>query len=175
MLRLLLVRHAGTSVTRSPVVPADEPALEPLPDLAGWLGREGEIVTSPAQRCRLAGAPVDWRLRPWDLGSWAGRPFDEIDLAAWRTNASYDGHGGESLIALSVRVGQLLDDWHDRTGRLAAITHAAVIKAMVVHALRGPVDAVWDVDVSLAALTELHATATGWRLARLNVPAASAT
>jgi broad specificity phosphatase PhoE len=149
-------------------VPADEPADEPLPDLAGWLGRRGRIVTSPALRCRVAGTPVDPRLRPWDLGCWTGRPFHELDLAAWRNDASYDGHGGESLIALSVRLGQLLDDWHDQTGRVAAITHAAVIKAMVVHALRAPVDAVWDVDVAPGSLTELHVAAVGWRLVRVN-------
>jgi broad specificity phosphatase PhoE len=48
------------------------------------------------------------------------------------------------------------------TGRLAAVTHAAVIKAMVVHALGVPVDAVWHMDVPRASVTELPATSTGW-------------
>lgn len=142
-------------------MPADEPALEPLTDLRGWLGRTGEIVTSPARRCRLPGAPVDPRLRAWDLGCWSGRRFDAIDLAAWRNNPSFDGHGGESLVALSVRVGQLLDEWHDETGRVVAITHGAVVKAMVVHALRAPVEAAWDVDVAPGSMTELHTAPSG--------------
>jgi broad specificity phosphatase PhoE len=149
-------------------VPADEPALAPTPDVAGWLGRSGRLVTSPARRCRVPGAAVEPRLGPWDLGRWSGRPFDELDLAAWRSDPAYDRHGGESLIALSTRVGGLLEDWHDSPGRVAAVTHAAVVKTMVVQALRAPLDAVWDVDVAPGSLTELHATSAGWRVVRVS-------
>ena len=149
-------------------MPADEEALEPLPDFGNWIGRTGKIITSPARRCRLPGTPVDSRLGAWDLGCWSGRPFYAVNLATWRNDASYDGHGGESLVSLSDRVGQLLDEWHDETGRVVAITHAAVIKAMVVHALRAPVEAAWDVDVSPGSMTELHATSGGWRVVRVN-------
>ena len=149
-------------------MPDDEPAVGPLPDLAGWLGRSGTTVTSPARRCARPGAPADARLGPWDLGDWAGRPFEGLDLQGWRTDPGYDAHGGESLVALHARVGGLLDEWHGRSGRLAAVTHAAVIKAMVVRALRAPVEAVWEIDVLPASLTELHATPTGWRLTRLS-------
>lgn len=65
----------------------------------------------------------------------------------------------------------LLDEWHRRDGRVVAVTHAAVVKAMVVHALRAPLEAVWDLDVRPASVTELHATSTGWRLTRLSCPA----
>lgn len=150
------------------MVPDDEPADGPLPDLTGWLGRSGTVVTSPARRCAQPGAPVDSRLGPWDLGDWTGRPFDGLDLEGWRSDPGYDAHGGESLVALHIRATGLLDDWHGRSGRLAAVTHAAVIKAMVVHALRAPVEAVWDVDVLPASVTELHATPTGWRVTRLS-------
>ena len=171
MLRLLLVRHAGTAATRQPVVPDDEVAGGPLPDLTAWLGRSGTVITSPARRCLLAGAAVEPRLRPWDLGEWTGRPFDELDLASWRSDPGFDRHGGESLIHLAARVRGLLDDWHGSTGRIAAITHAAVIKAMVVQALRAPLEAVWDLDIAPGAFTEMHATAAGWRVVRVNCPA----
>ena len=171
MLRLLLVRHAGTAATRQPIVPDDEAAGAPIPDLTGWLGRSGTIITSPARRCLQAGAKVEPRLGPWDLGHWTGRPFDELDLGSWRNDPDFDAHGGESLIALSARAQGLLGEWHDATGRLAAVTHAAVIKAMVVQALRAPVEAVWDVDIAPSSFTELHATATGWRVVRANCPA----
>jgi broad specificity phosphatase PhoE len=126
------------------------------------------VVTSPARRCRAEGAPVDPRLGPWDLGTWAGRPWDVLDLASWRADPAYDGHGGESLLALRDRVAGLFVDWHGRTGRLVAITHAAVIKAAVTVALRAPADAAWDVDVAPGSGTEFHATPGGWRLVRLN-------
>ena len=149
-------------------MPDDEPAQGALPDLTGWLGRSGTVVTSPARRCRQDGAPVEPRLGPWDLGDWTGRPFEELDLASWRSDPGFDGHGGESLVALQARVAGVLAEWHSRTGRLAAVTHAAVIKTMVVHALRAPVQAVWDVDVTPGSISELHATASGWRLTRLS-------
>lgn len=149
-------------------MPDDELAVDPLFDLTGWVGRSGAIVTSPARRCLQPGAAVDPRLGPWDLGAWTGRPFDELDLASWRTDPGFDAHGGESLDALHARAAGVLADWHQRTGRVAAVTHAALIKAMVVHSLGAPVQAVWDVDVRPASVTELHATSTGWRLTRLS-------
>lgn len=151
-------------------MPDDEAAAGPLPDLSGWLGRAGAVVTSPARRCAQPGAAVEPRLRPWDLGDWTGRPFDQLDLAGWREDPGFAAHGGESLVALAARTGDLLAEWHDRPGRLAAVTHAAVIKVMVVQALRAPLQAVWDVDVPPASVTELHATASGWRLTRLSCP-----
>ncbi len=78
---------------------------------------------------------------------------------------SYNAHGGESLLALLARVAALLDEWHPRSGRVAAVTHAAVIKAAVVHALRAPIEAMWQLDVAPASRTELHATRAGWRVA----------
>ena len=149
-------------------MPADEPADGLLPDVSGWLGRSGTIVTSPARRCRVEGAPVDARLGSWDLGTWTGRSWDELDLAAWRGDAAFDAHGGESLEALIVRVSALLDHWRTRDGRVAAVTHAAVIKAAVVVALGAPPTAAWDVDVAPGSFTELHTSGAGWRVVRVN-------
>jgi broad specificity phosphatase PhoE len=151
-------------------VPADEPAAGPLPGLTGWLGSHGTMVTSPARRCTVPGAPVDLRLGPWDLGSWTGQSWDELDLASWRTDPSYDAHGGESLEMLMERVGGLLHTWRGRSGRLAAVTHGAVIKCAVVHALRAPIDAVWDLDVAHASVTELHCNGSAWRVTRVAAP-----
>lgn len=162
------MRHAGTAATHSPVVPADEPAVGPLPDLSRWLGRSGSVVTSPARRCAVAGAESDPRLGPWDLGEWVGQPFDQLDLAGWRADPGYDVHGGESLLALADRAAALLAGWHDHSGRLVAVTHAALIKALVVQALNAPLVAVWDIDVLPGSVTELHATPQGWRLTRLS-------
>ena len=168
MLRLHLVWHAGTAATRSPVVPDDEPAVGALPDLAPLLGRAGTVITSPARRCRVDGARVEPLLGPWDLGSWSGRPLAELDLAAWRAHPAYDAHGGESLLALCARVGRLLGSWHQREGRLVAVTHGAVVKAAVVTALAAPPSSCWAMDIAPASVTELHSTPGGWRLVRVN-------
>ncbi len=165
---MLLVRHPGTPATRAPVVPADEPADAPVLDLTRWVGRGGHIATSPARRCTVPGALIEPRLGPWDLGTWTGRPWHELDLESWRADPSYNAHGGESLIALLARVRALLDEWHTTAGRVAAVTHAAVIKAAVVHALRAPIEAMWKLDVAPASQTELHATPAGWRVTRVS-------
>lgn len=120
----------------------------------------------------MPGASVEPGLRAWDLGAWTGRPWQELDLGAWRTDPSYDAHGGESLTALLDRVGALLDRWHPRTGRVetgrvAAVTHAAVVKAAVVRALGAPAEAMWGLDVAPGSRTELHTTASGWRVTRV--------
>jgi broad specificity phosphatase PhoE len=148
-------------------VPADEPAAAALPDLTGWLGRSGTVVTSPARRCAVPGAVVDERLGPWDLGTWNGRPWRELDLPSWRTDPSYDAHGGESLEGLAGRVSRLLREWSGNSGRLAAITHGAVIKCAVVQALRAPIEAVWDLDVAHSSVTELHVSGSSWRVTRV--------
>ncbi len=150
-------------------MPQDEPASGPLPDLDGWLGREGGLVTSPARRCRVPGAAVEPLLRAWDLGSWAGLPLAEVhDLTAWRDDPAYDGHGGESLLALLARAAALLQRWPGQSGRLAAVTHAAVVRAAVVVVLRAPPAAFWDIDVAPGGLTELHCSGSRWRVVRVN-------
>jgi broad specificity phosphatase PhoE len=113
---------------------------------------------------------VDPRLGPWDLGRWTGRSWDELDLSSWRADPSYAEHGGESLEGLMGRVGDLLRAWQGRSGRLAAVTHGAVIKCAVVHVLRAPIDAVWDLDVAHASVTELHSNGSVWRVTRVAAP-----
>ena len=150
-------------------MPQDEPASALLPDLTGWLGRDGEVITSPARRCCMPGAAVEPLLRPWDLGRWAGLPLADVpDVTAWRDDAAYDGHGGESLLALLERVGTLLECWPGRSGRMAAVTHSAVVRAAVVVVLRAPAAAFWDIDIAPAGLTELHRSGPRWRVVRVN-------
>lgn len=150
-------------------MPQDEPATAPLPDLDGWLGRGGRLVTSPARRCRVPGAAVEPLLRPWDLGRWAGLPLADVpDLTAWHADPGYDGHGGESLLALLARAETLLQGWPGQSGRLVAVTSAAVVRAAVVVVLRAPPAAFWDIDVAPGALTELHRAGSRWRVVRVN-------
>ena len=150
-------------------MPQDEPATPSLPDLGGWLGRDGRLVSSPARRCHVPGAAVDPLLRPWELGAWAGLPLADVpDLTAWRDDPAYDGHGGESLLALLERARTLLQGWPGQSGRLAAVTHAAVVRAAVVVVLQAPPAAVWDIDVAPGAVSELHRFGSRWRVVRVN-------
>lgn len=151
----------------------DEPAVGPLPDTTGFLRGSGEVIRSPAARAHVPDAATEHRLRPWHLGDWSGRALEDLppeQLAAWRSDADWAGHGGESLRAVSRRVTALLADWHDRDGRMVAVTHASVVRAAVLHALRAPVDAAWDLDVRPGSSTELHTTSSGWRVLTVGAP-----
>lgn len=117
----------------------------------------------------MAGAAVEPALGPWDLGTWTGLPLAEVpDLSGWRDDPDYDAHGGESLHTLHGRVSVLLGRWHARPGRWVAVTHAAVIRAAVLHALHAPATSAWDLDVPPGSVSELHATPTGWRVVRVS-------
>ncbi len=127
---------ASKAPTRATVVPADEPAGAPLPDLTGWLaGLRGRVPgsTVPGRGCARKA-----RLGPWDLGEWPGRPLRELDELSWRSDPAFTGYGGESLLASSERVRLLLAGWHRGTGRGGAVTHAPVIELAVVQGLRAP-------------------------------------
>ena len=130
------------------------------------------MITSPAARCRVAGADVDPALGSWDLGSWTGLSVAALpDLERWRSDPSFAGHGGESLLDLQDRVTRWLAGWRERPGRWAAVTHGAVVAAAVTSVLRAPPLAVWDLDVSPGSLTELHTTRDGWRVVRVGARA----
>ncbi|MBC7375105.1 MAG: histidine phosphatase family protein [Frankiales bacterium] len=163
------MRHAGTAATLQARLPADEAAIADLPDVSAWLGRSGQVLTSPALRCRVPGAAVEPSLGAWDLGTWTGLMLADVpDLPGWRADPTFDGHGGESLLAVHERVCGLLDRWHGRSGRLVAVTHAAVIRAAVLSALHAPAGSAWDLDIGPGSVTELHSTPTGWRVVRVN-------
>jgi broad specificity phosphatase PhoE len=145
----------------------DDPAAGVVPPVEDWLRGAGAVVTSPARRALVPGADVDPRLRPWDLGCWAGQELAALppaDLAAWRADPDWAGHGGESLRAVAARVSALLAQWHGRQGRLVAVTHASVVRAAVLLALRAPMEAAWELDVRPGSRTQLHADRGRWRV-----------
>jgi broad specificity phosphatase PhoE len=185
--RLLLVRHAPTSATRSHAFPADEPlddrAESAAAALGAAIGEHCDTLCSPSARCRqtaaAAGLPTDSvvpELAECDFGDWAGRTLADVcaqDAAAaeaWMTDPAAAPHGGESLRTFVARVAGWLDAQAALDGRAVAITHGGVVKAAVVHALGAPVAAFWRIDVTPLAITELHAHDGGWTVTRVNCP-----
>ena len=51
-----------------------------------------------------------------------------------------------------------------RDGRVVAVTHPAVIRAAIVHALGAPPASLWRIDVEPLSLTRLHHGSGGWSL-----------
>jgi broad specificity phosphatase PhoE len=185
--RLLLIRHAPTSATRTRAFPADEPLDGREQDkaaagaLRAAIGDGWETLCSPSARCRqtaaAAGLPGDSvvpELAECDFGDWAGRTLadvcagDPAAAEAWMTDPASAPHGGESLNTFMTRVAGWLDRQAGLDGRAVAITHGGVVKAAVVHALGAPVAAFWRIDVTPLAITELHAHDGRWTVTRVN-------
>ena len=104
-----------------------------------------------------AGLPVlvDTRLRETHLGDWQGLTHGEVDAAApgarlaWRENARWAPHGGESRVDVAARsmpvVSELLadqSDWgSDEPDRpVVLVAHGGLIAALTAGLLNLPVD-----------------------------------
>jgi broad specificity phosphatase PhoE len=179
---LLLVRHAPTAATRASTFPLDEPLDERGAAAAALLGAalppRCAALTSPALRCRqtaeaagLRDPRVEPALAECDLGTWGGRTLADVHEAeglGWIGDPESCAHGGESLVAFAARVSRWLDGQARLEGRAVAVTHAGVVKAAVVHALRAPLAAFWQVDVAPLGITELHAHDGRWTITCVN-------
>lgn len=190
MKRLLLVRHAATSATRTAAFPADEPVEDGAAALAAPLRdlvrERDELLVSPALRCAQTAAAagltprVEPRIAECDFGDWAGRTLADVNaeapdaVGAWMSDPAAAPHGGESLAAFAARVAAWLDEQAGADGRTLAVTHGGVVKAALVHALGAPLDAFWRVDVAPLSVTELHAHDGRWTVTRTNGPIAAA-
>jgi broad specificity phosphatase PhoE len=140
------------------------------------------VLSSPALRCvqtaQAAGLSVvcEPRLRECDFGRWAGSALADVHAAdprgveEWMRDPGAAPHGGESLRAFAARVAGWLHEQAGRDGTAAAITHAGVVKAAVVHALGAPLAAFWRIDAAPLTVTELHAHDGRWTVTRVNCP-----
>ena len=122
-------------------------------------------------------ATVAAELDECDFGSWRGRTLADLHaedpdaVAAWMQDPAAAPHGGESLLALLERVRGWLDARAGDGERVAAVTHAGVIRAAVVCALDAPALSFWRLDVAPLSRTVLHAHDGRWTVRGVNLPA----
>jgi broad specificity phosphatase PhoE len=180
--RITLISHAATSAVRSAAFPLNEPLEErELARIAkiGWQApRAQHIVSGPEERARQTAealglaATVANDLRDCDYGRWSGRKLDELSaadpegLTAWLSDPSAAPHGGESIVELISRVGSWFHLQKD-AGHILAITHPAVIRSAIVHALQAPAQAFWRIDISPLSLTDLRYNGSVWTVRRV--------
>lgn len=174
---LTLISHASTRALRRAAFPGDEPldvqgcrkAATAAPLLRagrGWTGPELR-ATQTAEALTLVAA-VEPALRDCDYGRWCGRSLSEVQteepeaVATWLTEPHSAPHGGESILDLLHRVGR----WLDATDgdRAVAVTHPAIIRAAIVHAIGATAYAFWRIDVAPLTRTELRGRNGGWTL-----------
>jgi len=182
-LQITWIAHGATTATRRAAFPADEPledkARVKAGRLAGALGRADRVLVAPERRARetadalgLAGVS-DRELRDCDHGRWAGRQLAELEaeapaaLTAWLTQLSANPHGGESIADLIRRVAVWCDSPDRGEGRVLAITHPAVMRAALVHALGAAPTTYWRIDVAPLSRLILSRQGISWRLQAL--------
>jgi len=189
-LRLLLISHAPTAAMRAGRFPADDPLdargladaqaaqarLSHLSHLAAF--NEAPAFVSPAVCARDTAsalglnAKVDAALADIDYGNWKGRRLADlaaqtpIDLTAWMHDPDAAPHGGESFSQAVKRIGEWLDtlDVAQSNARdVIAVTHAAIIRAAVIHALAASSAIFPRIEIAPLTVVELHRSEQrGW-------------
>jgi probable phosphoglycerate mutase len=143
------------------------------------------VYTSPLSRTRETAEPIaraagvetveDADLLEIDFGDWTGKPFEALRgdplWTAWNTaRAVTRPPGGESMVEVQAR----LRRWLDRARaahpeqRLAAVTHADVIKALAAHVLGFSLDQHDRLEIGPGSVSTLVAGDWGVKLLNLN-------
>ncbi|EJZ17027.1 phosphoglycerate mutase [Rhizobium sp. Pop5] len=177
--RLTWICHGATAASRKALFPLDEPleskAAKDAAEMAA-LPRADRIFTSPALRTRQTAtalrldAGIDPALRDCDHGRWAGRPIVTIgseepeNLEIWMSDPQAAPHGGESLFDLRTRVAGWMDAQSTLGGHVIAVSHAAIIRAAVVHVLQAPLSSFWLIDVGPLAIVRMTSDGRRWSL-----------
>ncbi|SNQ47026.1 conserved exported hypothetical protein [Frankia canadensis] len=112
-----------------------------------------------AARAGEAGVRIDAALRDLDVGDWRGRELADLAVAGlsrWHEDPSAAPPGGESRTDLLDRVAGWLAGLAAEPDHVIAVTHPAVIRAVLLTVLRCPPDVFWRIDVAPLTATLLH-------------------
>jgi broad specificity phosphatase PhoE len=181
--RLTLIAQGATAASRRAAFPANEALEHGALDgvSAPRLRPDARVQVSPmtaaqqtAQALGLIGG-VDPALADADFGEWSGQTISEIAaqpalLEQWITDPGFCGHGGESRTALRHRIRHVLHACADTTGQTVAITHAAVIRAVIVEVLEAPDAAFWKLDIAPLTMADLRHDGRRWTLRQMGLP-----
>jgi broad specificity phosphatase PhoE len=189
--RLILICHASTAAVRSSSFPADEPLDEhgkvSAAALAGRLPNADRWLTSPELRTRQTAealgldAAVEPRLRDCDYASWSGRSFKDVyahepeAVAAWLRDPAAMPHGGESVLSVMQRVADWLLGEQAHHLRSIVLTHSAIIRAAIVHAIGAPPQSFWRMDIAPLSVTRLSGDNDRWNLTSFGCTETNAT
>jgi probable phosphoglycerate mutase len=150
--RLILVRHGESTWNAEERLqgqldpPLSDRGREQARALAAVAGGapDDRVVCSDLSRARETAALIglrperfDERWREIDVGSWAGRPAQEIDaqggeLTNWR-GGPRTADDGEPWTAFAARVGGVVDELIAAGGPWTVVTHGGCIRAAVAH------------------------------------------
>jgi broad specificity phosphatase PhoE len=186
--RITLLAAGSTAATAGAVFPADEQldarGRAGATELAGTFARPGRVLCSAARAARETAAALrldavetDPLLAEWDPGRWAGRTLDDVAAAEpdgvghWLADPDAAPHGGESVARTIERASAWLGTL-PAEGNLLAITHAAVVRAVLLDVLGAPADRFWRIDVAPLTATVLRGAPGRWTLRSTGAPPA---
>jgi len=178
MTRFLLIRHGMTDAVgryhsgRAPGVLMTDEGREQVRRTAETLRGTSitAIVSSPLERTRdtatiiadALGLPVafDERLIEYDVGAWTGRTFESLstdrDWMAFNLARSMNrAPSGERMIDVQQRATAALFDLRSMHGdaSIAVVTHADVIRAVLLYCLGMPIDFYHRLDIGPARIS----------------------
>jgi broad specificity phosphatase PhoE len=178
--RLILICHASTAAVREATFPADEPLDDKgrtgAAALVGRLPEADRRWLSPELRTRQTAealglnASVQPALRDCDYGRWTGSTFDSVHarepeaVAEWLRDPSAAPHGGESILQLLQRVAAWLAGEQPHHRHSIVITHPAIIRAAIVHAIEARPQSFRRIDIAPLSITRLSGTEGRWNL-----------
>jgi alpha-ribazole phosphatase len=125
-----------------------------------------KVFSSPSKRCmKLAEAiskdiSIDESLKELNFGLWEGLNWDEIS----RTDSDYWMDDfvnrcppqGETLLAMQARVLEFWKSLHNmRLQKVAIVTHAGVIRIILSHLNKSPLNSIFDLPVNYGQLFTL--------------------
>jgi broad specificity phosphatase PhoE len=139
--------------------------------------RERAQQTAVAVAAARGGLPVQTvgALDEVDFGSWSGSTFDELNKRAdwqrWNALRSMsETPAGETMLDVQRRAVGFIRHIanHDDDTRVALVSHADVIRAIVGHVLGLPIDAWQRFEVAPASITSIVVGDWGAKLLTLN-------
>jgi broad specificity phosphatase PhoE len=180
--KLFVVRHAGTAWAAEqrfsgqrdvPLAPGAQMRAEAIAQaLAGQ--KPAAVYSSPLERARTTAeivakphrlpVQIDAALREMGFGRWEGLTSDDVAAAqpdhwaVWRhTPQALTAHGGETLPEVAARVRAFVDGVRERHAdeAIVVVTHAVVVRLVVLGALGLGPDRLWSVDASPAGISEV--------------------
>ncbi|MCP3987506.1 MAG: histidine phosphatase family protein [Actinomycetia bacterium] len=194
---LYVVRHGRTEANASGLLLGRaDPGLDAVgrrqaDQIAAAIGPVSRVVTSPLIRCVETAQAItarperDERLVELDYGEFDLRPLKEIPAdvwARWRSDPTFRPPGGETLVELGERVGELLDEVAAEVERgaqagaggdadvddVVLVTHVSPVKAALAWALGAGVEVSWRSFVAQASITRIGLSERGPSLLSFN-------
>lgn len=179
--RLTLICHGSTGAVRQAAFAADEPLDQygraDAGALARRLPRAERCWSSPELRARQTAEALQLDaisltvLRDCDYGAWKGQTLEALlarepkAVEAWLRDPAATPHGGESILSLMERVAQWLDGEKAMNRPTILVTHATIIRAAIIHAIKAPPESFWRIDIAPLSITRLSGREGRWNLA----------